>query len=194
MGDVTVILEAIQRGEREAAEELIPLVYDELRSLAARRLAQELPGQTVQATELVHEAYLRLAGSSLQNWDGRRHFFGAAAEAMRRILIERARRKQRLKRGGQLQRVEFDGVEIPGLPPDEELLALDEALRQLTQVDPAAANLVKLRFFVGLSHGQAAELLGVSRRTADRTWAFARAWLYQAIHAGEEPVGDGRLP
>jgi RNA polymerase sigma factor (TIGR02999 family) len=194
MGDVTVILEAIQRGERQAAEELIPLVYDELRSLAARRLAQELPGQTVQATELVHEAYLRLAGSSLQNWDGRRHFFGAAAEAMRRILIERARRKQRLKRGGQLQRVELDGVEIPGLPPDEELLALDEALRQLTQVDPAAANLVKLRFFVGLSHGQAAELLGVSRRTADRTWAFARAWLYQVIHSGEEPVGGSRLP
>jgi RNA polymerase sigma factor (TIGR02999 family) len=194
MGDVTVILEAIQRGERVAAEDLIPLVYDELRSLAARRLAQERPGQTIQATELVHEAYLRLAGSGRQNWDGRRHFFGAAAEAMRRILIERVRRKQRLKRGGQSQRVEFDGVEIPGLPPDEELLALDEALRQLTQVDPAAANLVKLRFFVGLSHGQAAELLGVSRRTADRTWAFARAWLYQAIHSGEEPVGDSRLP
>ena len=194
MGDVTVILEAIQRGERQAAEELIPLVYDELRSMAARRLAQELPGQTVQATELVHEAYLRLAGSGPQNWDGRRHFFGAAAEAMRRILIERARRKQRLKHGGQPQRVELDCVEIPGLPPDEELLALDEALQQLTQVDPAAANLVKLRFFVGLSHGQAAELLGVSRRTADRTWAFARAWLYQVIHAGEEPVGDGRLP
>jgi RNA polymerase sigma factor (TIGR02999 family) len=194
MGDVTVILEAIQRGERQAAEELIPLVYDELRSLAARRLAHEAPGQTIQATELVHEAYLRLVGSEAPGWVGRRHFFGAAAEAMRRILIEHARRKQRLKRGGQLQRVEFEGVEIPGLPPDEELLALDEALQQLTHVDPAAANLVKLRFFIGLSHGQAAELLGVSRRTADRTWAFARAWLYQAIHAGEEPVVDSRLP
>ena len=194
MGDVTVILEAIQRGERVAAEDLIPLVYDELRSLAARRLAQERPGQTIQATELVHEAYLRLVGSEASGWEGRRHFFGAAAEAMRRILIERARRKKRVKHGGQLQQAESDCIELVGVGPDEELLELDEALAELGRVDPDAATLVKLRFFVGLSQGQSAELLGVSRRTADRTWAFARAWLYQVIHSGEEPVGDSRLP
>ena len=181
MGDVTVILEAIQRGERQAAEELIPLVYDELRSLAARRLAQERPGQTIQATELVHEAYLRLIGSEAPGWEGRRHFFGAAAEAMRRILIERARRKKRIKHGGNLERVVLDEAEVSGLPPDEELLALDEALDRLASEHSSAAALVKLRFFVGLTHAQSAECLGISRQTADNRWAFAKAWLYREL-------------
>jgi len=181
MGDVTVILDAIKRGEPKAAEELIPLVYDELRHLAASRLARERPGQTLQATELVHEAYLRLAGSEPQSWEGRRHFFAAAAEAMRRILIERARRKQRLKHAGHLQRVELDEIRLPGLPPDEQLVALDEALDQLCEVDSAAATVVKLRCFVGLTHAQSAEVLDVSCRTSEHLWAFAKAWLYRAL-------------
>jgi len=188
MGDATVILDAIQRGEPKASEELIPLVYDELRHLAASRLAREQPGQTIQATELVHEAYLRLVGSEVQSWDGRRHFFAAAAEAMRRILIERARRKMRAKHGGQLRRTELDCIELVDPGPDEELLELDQALKDFALVDPEAATLVKLRFFVGLSQGQTAELLGISRRTADRTWAFARAWLFRAIRSGEDRV------
>ena len=181
VSDVTRILNAIQRGECQTTDELLPLVYDELRRMAAARLQQEVPGQTIQATELVHEAYLRLIGADVQNWEGRRHFFGAAAEAMRRILIERARRKQRLRHGGQLERVELEEIELPALTPSEDLLAIDEALESLAGVDAQAAELVKLRFFVGLTHGQAAEILGVSRRTADNIWAFARAWLYRAI-------------
>ena len=185
MGDATVILEAIQRGERQAAETLIPLVYDELRRLAAVRLNQQPPRQTVQATELVHEAYLRLVASQAPGWDGRRHFFRAAAEAMRHILIDRARRKRRPKHGGHLKRTELEGIEIPGVLPDEEILALDESLERLGQVAPAAATLVKLRIFAGLTQGQSAEVLGVSRRTADRLWAYARPWLYRDLRAGD---------
>ncbi len=181
MGDVTVILEAIQRGEPKATEELIPLVYDELRHLAASRLAREPPGQTIQATELVHEVYLRLAGSKGQTWDGRRHFFAAAAEAMRRILIERARHKRRRKHGGELKRVFLDEIEVPGPPPDLDLLSLDAALGSLSAVNPSAATLVKLRFYIGLTLAQSAEVLGISRQTADNRWAYAKAWLYRAI-------------
>jgi len=187
MGDVTVILDAIKRADRQTAEELIPLVYDELRRLAASRMAHELPGQTIQATELVHDAYLRLVGSATQGWEGRRHFFAAASEAMRRILIERARRKQSQKRGGSLRRVDLDIIELPGLPSDERLLALHEALDELASVNAPAAILVKLRFFVGLTHSQSAEILGVSRQTADNRWAFAKAWLYRAL---KEDLGE----
>jgi RNA polymerase sigma factor (TIGR02999 family) len=191
MGDATVILEAIRRGEPRAAEELIPLVYDELRHLAASRLANESPGQTLQATELVHEAYLRLVATEAQGWDGRRHFFAAAAEAMRRILIERARRKRKLRHGGGLHRVSFEAIELPAAMPDDQLLALNDALEDLVQVDAAAAALVKQRFFVGLSQGQAAELLGLSRRTADRLWAFARAWLFRQMRSSQGQSGSG---
>jgi len=185
MGDVTVILDAIQRGERQSAEELIPLVYDELRLLAASRMAQERSGQTIQATELVHDAYLRLLGSAPHGWEGRRHFFAAAAEAMRRILIERARRKQRRKHGGDLHRIDIDIINLPGFQSDEQLLALHEALDQLESVNSSAATLVKLRFFVGLTHTQSAEALGISRQTADNRWAFAKAWLYRALKEDE---------
>jgi RNA polymerase sigma factor (TIGR02999 family) len=185
MSDVTVILKAVQEGNPDAAEELLPLVYDELRRLAAWRLAQERPGQTLQATALVHEAYLRLIGEEDSKWDGRRHFFAAAAEAMRRILVENARRKMRLKRGGQLERVHLEAVEIPSPLPDDELLAVDEALDRLTEVDPRAAELVKLCFFVGLTQEQAAKELHVSISTVERTWAFARAWLFREIQKGQ---------
>jgi RNA polymerase sigma factor (TIGR02999 family) len=182
MSDVTQILQAIQPGERRSTDELLPLVYAELRRLASVRLAQESPGQTIQATELVHEAYLRLVGfPGGQTWEGRRHFFAAAAEAMRRILIDRARRKQRVKHGGALERVDFEGIEVPSVPPDDELLAVDEALAALARLDAPAAELVKLRFFVGLTQAQAAEIIGVSKRTADTIWAFARSWLYRAV-------------
>ena len=191
MGDATIILEAIQRGERRAAEELIPLVYQELRHLAANRLAHQPPGQTLQATELVHEAYLRLVATEAQGWDGRRHFFAAAAEAMRRILIERARRKCSQKHGGGFQRMSLEAIELPAAMPEDQLLALNEALEGLVRVDATAAALVKQRFFVGLSQGQAAELLGLSRRTADRVWAFARAWLFREIRFGQDPNGPG---
>ena len=182
MSDITQILKSLEKGDRDATDELLSLVYDELRRLAASRLAQEAAGQTIQATELVHEAYLRLVGAATpQQWEGRRHFFGAAAEAMRRILIDRARRKQRLKRGGGLERVDLDSIQLSSGMADDELLALNEALEQLGELDPPAAELVKLRFFVGLTQGEAAELLGVSRRTADNIWAFARAWLYKTV-------------
>jgi RNA polymerase sigma factor (TIGR02999 family) len=181
MGDVTQILGAIERGEPHAAEELVPLVYDELRRLAAARMACEAPGQTLQATALVHEAYLRLVGSPTQHWAGRRHFFAAAAEAMRRILIESARRKKRLVHGGHLERVEFEEANVPNAMPTDDLLALDDALDGLARVDPQAAQLIKLRFFVGMTHAQAAEVLGVSRWTADQDWAFGRAWLFREI-------------
>jgi len=181
MAEVTRILNAIERGEPHAAEELLPLVYDELRRLAARRLANERPGQTVQATELVHEAWLRLIGNDGNQWNGRRHFFGAAAEAIRRILIERARRKNSLRGGGELQRVALEELEIAAPMNDEDLLALHEALNELTALDPLAAELIKLRFFTGLTHEEAADLLGLSRSAADRTWTFARAWLFQQI-------------
>jgi RNA polymerase sigma factor (TIGR02999 family) len=181
MGEVTRILSAIEAGEPRAAAELLPLVYDELRRLAARRLAEERPGQTVQATELVHEAWLRLLGNEDLQWNGRRHFYGAAAEAIRRILIERARRKQSLRGGGELQRVDLGELEIASPMNDEDLLALHEALDELTRLDPLAAELIKLRFFTGLTHAEAADLLGLSRSAADRTWTFARAWLFQQV-------------
>jgi RNA polymerase sigma factor (TIGR02999 family) len=181
VAEVTQILNAIERGEPHAAGELLPLVYAELRQLAARRLASERPGQTIQATELVHEAWLRLLGKDDIHWNGRRHFFGAAAEAIRRILIERARCKKSLRGGGELQRVDLEELEIAAPMDDEDLLALHDALDELAREDPLAAELVKLRFFTGLTHEEAADLLGLSRSAADRTWTFARAWLFQQI-------------
>jgi len=185
MSDVTQILTAIERGDPRAAEELLPLVYDDLRRLAAQKLAQEPPCQTLQATALVHEAWLRLVANEDPHWSGRRHFFGAAAEAMRRILIANARRKRRPKHGGGWERLDVEHIELPEAVPADELLALDEALGALAQRDPQAAELVKLRFFAGLTQQQAAELLGISPRTADRTWAYARAWLFRQIRAEE---------
>ena len=179
MAEVTQILTAIERGEANAAEKLLPLAYDELRRLAAYHLANERPGQTLQATALVHEAWLRLTESPGQTWENKGHFFRAAAEAMRRILVDNARRKQAQKRGGGTERVELDSMEIAAPLPDERLVALDEALDGLAREDPEAAELVKLRFFVGLSHRDAAELLGQSHRKADQSWLFAKAWLAQ---------------
>ena len=194
MTEVTRILSAIEQGDPHAAEQLLPLVYDELRKLAAQKLAQEAPGQTLQATDLVHEAYLRLvrpaSGSrdpaEEQHWDGRGHFFAAAVEAMRRILINRARDRRRLKRGGGWRRLRLDHIDLCLAEPPDELLVLNEALDKLAREDPACAELVKLRFFAGLTLDEAAETLGVVRRTADRYWAFARAWLYAALRKGEE--------
>jgi len=180
MQDITHILSAIQTGNREAAGDLLPLVYDELRKLAAQRLTQEKPGQTLQPTALVHEAYLRLVDvEDPQGWAGRGHFFAAAAEAMRRILIEAARRRQAQKRGEGWARESLDALAAP--EPDDELLALDEALKQLALTYPQKARLVELRYFGGLTSDQAAQVLGISSTTADRHWAFARAWLQTAV-------------
>ncbi len=183
------MLMAVERGEPHAAEKLLPLVYAELRRLAAGKLSREKPSQTLQATALVHEAWLRLAGAeqtgSEPKWDGRRHFFGAAAEAMRRILIENARRKARARHGGGRDHLNLDEIEIASPLPDEDLLALNEALDQLAKLDAPAAELVKLRLFTGLTQQQAADLLGVSRSTADRIWLFARAWLYDQVRPPE---------
>ncbi len=171
----------LESGEPRMGAELLPLVYEELRRVAARRLSQELPGQTLQATALVHEAWLRVAGGHDQPWNSPGHFFCAAAEAIRRILVENARRKRRLKRGGGSEKVPLDALQLASPLPDEELLALDEALTELAQSDPAAAELVKLRFFVGLTQAEACEQLGISRSTGDRTWAFARLWLFNRV-------------
>jgi RNA polymerase sigma factor (TIGR02999 family) len=191
MGDVTRILADIERGDRRAAGQLLPLVYNELRKLAAARLAHEAPGQSLQATALVHEAYLRLVGPDPdQPFDGRGHFFAAAAEAMRRILIDRARDRKRLKRGGGRRRVQIDLDNLLAEPPGDDVLALDEALTALAREDPEAADLVKLRAFAGLTLAQAALALGIGRRTADRDWAYARAWLCHAL-AGTKPPGEG---
>jgi len=187
MSDVTRILTAIEQGDAKAAEELLPLVYDELRRLAAQKMSQEPPGQTLQPTALVHEAYIRLVDSEAQKWKSRTHFFAAAAEAMRRILIENARRKQTLKRGGDRQRIDIDDVELSVKESAEDILAMDEALAKLAQEDCAVAELVKLRYFAGLTLEQSAELLGVSTRTANRYWAYARAWLYQEITSANKP-------
>jgi RNA polymerase sigma factor (TIGR02999 family) len=190
MSDVTHILSAIERGDPSAAEQLLPLVYDELRKLAAARLAQERPGQTLQATALVHEAYLRLVDAEqAQRWNSRGHFFAAAAEAMRRILVENARRKGRGKHGGGRQRVDLDRLELAVELPVDNLLALDEALTTLARRDAQAAQLAKLHCFAGLSIEQAAEALALSERTAYRDWAFARAWLYRALSGSEPPAG-----
>ena len=185
MSEVTRILSAVEQGDPRAAEQLLPLVYDELRKLAAVQLAGEKPGQTLQATALVHEAYLRLVGRSQeQPWNGRAHFFGAAAEAMRRILVERARRRACARHGGGRQRVDLDASALVAPEAGDDLLALDEALTRLAGADPLSADLVKLRYFAGLTIPQAAELLGVSPRKADFLWSFARAWLRREI-AGE---------
>jgi RNA polymerase sigma factor (TIGR02999 family) len=182
MTEVTQLLAQIERGDPAAAEQLLPLVYDELRKLAAARLVQEKPGQTLQATALVHEAYLRLVDvEKVQHWNSRGHFFGAAAQAMRRILLNRARDKDRQKRGGGLRRIDLDRVEIAWETPDEELLALDEALERQAAENPECADLVKLRFFAGLTIREAAAALGISTSTAERNWAYARAWLFAAI-------------
>jgi RNA polymerase sigma factor (TIGR02999 family) len=175
MTDVTRLIEAAQKGDRQAAADLLPLVYDELRELAAARIAAEAAGHTLDATALVHEAYLRLVGD--QQFDGRGHFFAAAATAMRRILIERARKKRRRKHGGDRQRQEWNPALIAAPIPDDELLALDAALGRLAEHDPVKARLVELRYFAGLTGAQAAETLGISAKTADRYWVYARAWL-----------------
>jgi RNA polymerase sigma factor (TIGR02999 family) len=188
MTDVTRILHAIDEGDPRAAEQLLPLVYDELRRLAAQKLAQEKPGQTLQATALVHEAYLRLLGPGAElHWDSRGHFFAAAAEAMRRILLNRARDRQRLKRGGGRKRLDLDQIDIAQDPEDEQLIALDEALAQLAVEDPGAAQLVNLRFFAGLTLKEAADSLGLALRTAERQWAYARAWLYARLRQDDAP-------
>ncbi len=186
MSDITQILTALQNGEPRAAEQLLPLVYEELRRLAAQKLAHERPGQTLQATALVHEAWLRIAGPNQHTWNGRGHFFGAAAEAMRRILIENARRKLAVRHGGGLARVGADDTGIEITAPDgndDELLAVHDALDRLAAVDARKAELVKLRYFVGLSIEETAEALGVSAPTAKRDWAYARAWLHREIRA-----------
>jgi len=190
MNEVTRVLSAIEQGDPQAGDQLLPLVYDELRRLAAQKMARESPGQTLEATALVHEAYLRLVDTEkVQHWNGRGHFFAAAAEAMRRILIERARRKHSLKAGGDRRRQELDDVEITVAEPDLDLLALDEALVKLEARDPRQAELVKLRFFAGLTVEQAAQALGVSSSTADNDWAYARCWL--RVEMGG-PRDDGR--
>jgi len=187
VSDVTRILSAIEQGDPTAAEQLLPLVYDELRKLAAQKMAQEAPGQTLQATALVHEAYIRLVDvEKAQHWKSRGHFFGAAAEAMRRILVSSARRRKSLKRGGDLQRIELEVAHLGSDQQDHKLIALDEALTKLAKVASEKAELVKLRYFAGLTTREAAEAMGISTATADRYWAYARAWLQREM----EPTGS----
>ena len=191
MSDVTQILSQIESGDPKAAEQLLPLVYDELRKLAAAKLAQEKPGQTLQATALVHEAYLRLVDvEKAQHWNNRGHFFVAAAEAMQRILIENARRKRRQKRGGALGRVELDAAALSDRTPAEELLDLNDALECLAVQDPQTAQFVKLRYFAGLSVEEAAEVVGLSRSAAGEHWAYARAWLHRRLRVSGDPTGS----
>jgi RNA polymerase sigma factor (TIGR02999 family) len=192
MNEVTRILSAIEQGDPQAASQLLPLVYDELRQLASHRLAQQTPGQTLQPTALVHEAYLRLVGDPQgHDWDSRGHFFAAAAEAMRRILVENARRKGRRKRGGGLVRHDLlDAEQVAEPEVREDLLALDAALTKLASLDPQATQLVQLRYFAGLAIPEAARVLGVSPRTADRLWAFARVWLLREV-GGDVPGDQG---
>jgi RNA polymerase sigma factor (TIGR02999 family) len=195
MKDVTQILSAIELGDRKAAGELLPLVYGELRRLAKQKLAQEKPGQTLQATALVHEAFLRLVdGEAISRWDSRGHFFAAAAEAMRRILVDKARRKRAEKHGGQLARQELDDVDIAAPAPSEDLLALDGALVKLEAEDPVKAQLVKLRYFAGLSEEAAAQALGISRTTAHRHWRYARVWLLNELGKDGGPRETRRKP
>ncbi|MFC1766694.1 sigma-70 family RNA polymerase sigma factor [Planctomycetota bacterium] len=185
MAEVTRILSAVERGDTEATAELLPLIYDELRVLAAQKLSHEKPGQTLQATALVHEAYLRLVGQEEQSWAGRHHFFVAASEAMRRILIDHARRKKSEKRGGRKQKVVFDNLEVATQDSPDDLLELDEALTKLTVQDPDVADLVKLCYFGGFTLEQAAKIKGITRRTAGRHWKYARLWLYREMTGGE---------
>lgn len=182
MTNVTQLIYASAQGDPNAAAQLLPLVYEELRNLAASRMADARPGQTLQPTALVHEAYVRLVGANEgQDWDNRGHFFAAAAEAMRRILIDRARRKTTAKHGGKRQRLDLEQMSLADDGREDELLELDDALTAFEQYDPQAAQLVKLRYFVGLSHQEAADALGIGRRAADRLWALARAWLYERL-------------
>ena len=191
MSDVTQILSAIEKGDPHAAEKLLPLVYDELRKLAAHKMAQEAPGQTLQATALVHEAFIRLVDHAQDHdWDSRGHFFAAAAESMRRILIDSVRRKQRIKRGGDVQRRPLDECALSIADPPEELLDLDAALEKLAQHHPAQAQLVKLRYFAGLTNVEASKILGIAPSTADKYWAYARAWLYREIKGRREIETD----
>jgi len=186
--ELTVILRRLEQGDPHAANELLPLVYEELRKLAAQKIARESPGQTLQATALVHEAWLRLGGDDQPAWDNRGHFFAAAAEAMRRILIDNARRKRCARHGGKLERVDFEAIQVAAPAPDEdELWAVHESLDELAALDTRKAELVKLRFFVGLTFAQAAEVLGISEVTAKRDWAFARAWLFRKTKEGKPP-------
>ena len=184
MSEVTRILSNLEAGDDRAAEELLPLVYEELRRLAIAKMSHESPGQTLQPTALVHEAWLRLTAGEPQAWKGRPHFFGAAAEAMRRILIEKARRKHAVRHGGKLQRLDINEIEIAGVEKDDELLAVNEALEKFAAVDKQKAELVKLRYFAGLTIEEAAEALGISPPTAKRWWAYARAWLHDQMQAG----------
>jgi RNA polymerase sigma factor (TIGR02999 family) len=189
MSDVTHILSAIEEGDPSAAEQLLPLVYHELRKLAAQKMAQEKAGQTLQATALVHEAYIRLvATDEPQRWDSRRHFFGAAAEAMRRILVENARRKQRLQHGGGRDRRDLDDAVLAVEIPPDELLEIDDAIETLQRKDGQTAQLVKLHYFTGMTIEQAAETLGISARTAYRDWAYARAWLFRRLRGQDQPT------
>jgi len=181
MSEITQVLQAIGRNEASASEELLPLVYEELRRHAAARMAHESPGQTLQPTALVHEAWLRMFGDGGHRWENRAHFFGAAAQAMRRILIENARRKSRLKRGGHQQRLDIDQLDLAATTPDDKVLLIDEALERLRARDPEKAGVVTLKFFGGLTNQQVAETLGVTERTVERHWAYAKAWLFQSI-------------
>jgi RNA polymerase sigma factor (TIGR02999 family) len=184
--DVTQLLNALEQGDPHAAEELLPLVYQELRKLAAQRMAQEQPGQTLQPTALVHEAYVRLVGQGDPGWQNRGHFFAAAAEAMRRILVENARRKRRVRHGGGRRRIDLDDVQLTAEAADDSLLALDVALERLAGEEPEAAAVVKLRYFAGLTIDQTAAALGISVRTANRHWAYAKGWLYQQLQPSDE--------
>jgi RNA polymerase sigma factor (TIGR02999 family) len=186
MSDITQVLQAIGRGEGKAAEELLPLVYEELRKLAVARMAHEAAGQTLQPTALVHEAWLRLVSGASHTWHGRAHFFGAAAEAMRRILIENARKKSRLKRGGGLARLDIDSMDLAEATPDDKILLIDEALEKLQAEDPERAKVVVMKFFAGLTNQEVAESLGVTERTVERQWAYAKAWIFQCIKKGEQ--------
>ena len=192
MTDVTQILNAIKGGDSQAAEELLPLVYDELRHLAAQKMSLELPGQTLQATALVHEAYIRLVEKNDQNWENRGHFFAAASEAMRRILVDKARRKKRERHGGNLKRLDIAKLDVAPAASDEIILLVDEALEKLAKVDEMGAKLIKLRFFAGLPNVQAAEMLAIPERTAKRTWAYARAWLYEEMKRMLQNSDDSR--
>lgn len=185
MNDVTQILTAIERGDGKASEELLPLVYNELRRMAAHKMLGERPGHTLQPTALVHEAWLQLVDAPNQSWQNRAHFFGAAAEAMRRILIARARRKGRQRRGSGAVHVDVDELEIASPGPDDQLLALNDALDRFAKLEPQQAELVKLRYFVGLKIPEAAGILGISEATAKRWWAYSRAWLFQEIQSGQ---------
>lgn len=181
--EMTLLLQRCGQGDRQASADLLPLVYDELRRHAAVRMANEPAGQTLQPTALVHEAWLRLSKDDAQVWQNRAHFFGAAAEAMRRILIENARRKSRLKRGGDRQRVEFNELELADTTPDEKILLIDEALQRLQAEDPLRAHVVTLKFFGGRTNQEVADMMGVTERTVERHWAYAKAWLFESIHA-----------